>query len=94
MSTSEGLLVLTGNITHRQQRISSSTELAITTNLSSSSEPLPSSTPATTVTTRPDPVTFQKPFGNFIDVIVAAFTVSSNFVNFRKWLVANILYKT
>ncbi|EJW84355.1 hypothetical protein WUBG_04735 [Wuchereria bancrofti] len=39
-----------------------------------SSGPLPSSTHATTATTKSDSVTFQKPFSNFIDIIVATFT--------------------
>ncbi|VIO88881.1 Uncharacterized protein BM_BM2363 [Brugia malayi] len=68
MSTSERPLVLTRSATHQQQRLS--TELAITT----SSGSLPSSTHAITVTTKSTSVTFQKPFSNFIDIIVAAFT--------------------
>ncbi|CAG9534365.1 unnamed protein product [Cercopithifilaria johnstoni] len=66
MSTSKRPLVLTSSIIQRQQRFSSITELPITTNSSSNSEQLSSST-------------VQKPFKNFIAVILAAFTVSSNF---------------
>ncbi|OZC10135.1 hypothetical protein X798_02725 [Onchocerca flexuosa] len=81
MSTSEEPLELTASICHRQQRrqqqLSSAKELAITTTSSISNSGLlsSSSTPATTTTTRSDTITFQKPFNNFIDVIVAVFTI-------------------
>ncbi|VBB32676.1 unnamed protein product [Acanthocheilonema viteae] len=66
MSTSERPLVPTKRTAiHRQQPLSSVTELPVTTNSSSSSGSLSSST---------HPTTIQKPLSNFIDVIVAAFT--------------------
>ncbi|VDK75455.1 unnamed protein product [Litomosoides sigmodontis] len=63
MSTSERPLVLTSS--PQRQQLPSVTELPLTANSTSDSGPLSSSAHTTAA---------QKPFSNFIDVIVAAFT--------------------